>query len=217
MDRLITAAVRCRVRGRAAPFRVQPFQIHVSADRFRCKPLGLCQTCSILRNDIVASKHQVLCRFAFPRISIDIAADQSRRLPADQLSPVRILSDHFVACRAVCNDRCACKRMPDTRRARNPYILTDFCRYCQLRVFFAGKQKIGSHRHLGILPVCHNRSFHTRSKMTQLIKLRIVWQVRFCNQAKKPAIADCCRYIIKLAFMLPWESHKYQHMLISGE
>ena len=107
--------------------------------------------------------------------------------------------------------------MADAGRTRHPYILTDLRSHCKLWILPAGKQQVGSHRHLSILPVCHNRCFHARREMTQLIELRVVRHIGFCYQAKQFSIADGCCHVVKLALMFPGKAGKNQHFLFFCE
>ena len=128
-----------------APLIDQAPQVQIPINNPVAQPFGLSKAGPVLRDDVMAAKHQILGRLPLPRVGINIPAHQPGRLAADQRLTILVLSHGLVAGGTVGHHRGP--GVADGGRTWNPHVLTDLRRQHKARHRRAGKQKIGPHRH----------------------------------------------------------------------
>ena len=163
--------------GRLLPVCRQTLQIDL---RFRImifKPFGLCQHRSVFRDHIVAAVYQILRGFSFSRRCVNICADQSCGLGADQLPAIRIFCGRLIAGRRIADDGRPGQCVKGRRRQRHPQIFADLTGQHEVLDIFTTEKEIHAKRNFLPQQMDHLHLPFSRRKMSRLIKLRIVRQV----------------------------------------
>ena len=95
---------RKQIRGHSAPLVNKTLQIQICINGSGSKTFALSQKHTIFCNQIMSAINNILRGFSFAGRSIDIAAEQSCRLVADQTSAIGILANHFITRRQIDNE-----------------------------------------------------------------------------------------------------------------
>ena len=108
-----------------------PVNIDVSIDDLASEPFGLGKNRPVLRNDIMAAKHQILGRLPLPRVGINIPGNIPCAGRFHEHFPVFVLSHRLIGSGQIHDYRSPGFRMGIRRRVRHPYIFTDLTAYLQ--------------------------------------------------------------------------------------
>ena len=156
----------------------------------------------------MAAEHEVRRRLTVTCTRVNIAADAARRVARHQLSAVGVLSDQLIRCGEVHDNRRAGERVPKRGRRRDPEVLADFRRHREVRHSLRAEQDVRPEGHL-IFPE-HNgcNAAGCRLKVSHLVELIIVREIRLRHKSEHPPVVQGRRDIIELALRLKGKTHE---------
>ena len=206
--------LKCRI---LSSFSRNSLKVKLRVNNFISIAIAFFQDRSIFCDNIMSAKDKIRCWFSFSCICINISCDQSCRLPCDQLSAIRILSDRLITCGTVYDHSCSFQCRTDTRRNRWPHILADLRCNDQIFHFCCLEKNLWSERDLFSVKRNISRLLRSGSKLTHLIKFPVIRKKCLCRQSQDLSMIQGCRHIVKLSIHLKRNSHKHQQIPVSGK
>ena len=190
-----------------APFLAHFLHINFCGDQSAGEQLTLCQDNAVFCDEIMTGEYYIRGGFPIAGVGIDIPAQQTGRLAADQLPTIFGFPDDLIAGRQIDNDGGACHGVLRGRRQRRPEVFTDFYSEGEILLIETLKQQTGAkgHRILqtnGLERVgIEIRFIHSSLEVTLFIKFAVSGQRRLGHDAQHIALLDDNCTVEELALM----------------
>ncbi|MPM69259.1 hypothetical protein SDC9_116203 [bioreactor metagenome] len=151
---------------------------------------------AVFRDQVMAGKDHIGCRFAFACVAVDIPAYESRALARYELAAEFVLADGFIACREVCNDECARDGVADARRVGYPQILADLGSEHEAFHRAVFKEKLCTERHALAKQGDMQRFSRSCCEVALFVKFVVIGKVGFRYEPQKfSAVHNGCTVV----------------------
>ena len=158
----------------------------------------------------MAGEHEIRGGLALARVGVNIAAQQSRGLAADQLAAVSGLTDHLVARGKVQNQRRSRKGQPCGGRLRRPEILTDLHAHRAVLPALGPVQQRRAERH-GKAREGHLHALRRGGEMARFVEFAVIRHTAFRGKAKQPPAAEHGGAVVQRPIHRHRNAHRREH------
>ena len=169
---------------------------------------------AVFGNHVVTGKDDVRRGLSPTGARVHVTAHEARTLPHDKRSAIGGLPHDGVRGRQVDDDRRTCQGVADGGRVGSPEVLTDLRRHDKVGHALAAQQDVGAKgRRLHLVEVKGNDDARRRwRKVTQLVELVVVGDVRLGNESQNLSTAERCGTVVELAVHAPGHAHKNERV-----